>query len=104
MFGIQLAVQEAASNIVLHGLVPGSSQEIATELCLEGTVVHIDIIHEGIPFSPENVPSPSFDGSRDHGFGVFLINQLMDEVSYTFTQGQNRIALSKDLSRSEEQC
>ena len=36
----------------------------------------------GAPFDPTTVPPPLFDGSRDSGFGVYLIAKSVDEVRY----------------------
>jgi len=102
VFGIQLALQEAATNIMFHGLPPGFSQEISVSAKFEGSKLHLELDYDGIPFSRKNAPPPSFDGSRDHGFGLFLIDQLMDEVSYSSTEGHNTIRLSKELDRSQE--
>ena len=32
---------------------------------------------------PDQVAPPVFDGTREGGFGVYLIRQLVDEVHYT---------------------
>ena len=97
IFAVQLAVQEAATNVINHAGAADSSQGIRFELRMERTKAYIKLIYAGAPFSPENVPLPSFDGSRDHGFGVYLIDQLMDEVTYACVDGQNTILLMKDL-------
>ena len=102
LFKILLAVQEAATNVMFHGLQPQSSQDLTVQIRFERSALSVEIVYEGASFSPESVPAPSFDGSRDHGFGMFLIDQLMDEVSYTFTQGRNAIRLVKQLDRPKE--
>jgi anti-sigma regulatory factor (Ser/Thr protein kinase) len=38
--------------------------------------------HLGLPFDPAIVPPPSFDGSRESGFGVYLIAHSVDSVRY----------------------
>ncbi len=102
LFNLQLAVQEAATNIIFHGLLPDSSRQIAVTVHCEGPKLEIQLSYEGVPFSPENVPPPSFDGSRDHGFGLFLIDQLMDEVAYGHRNGRNTVSLTKHIGSIEE--
>ncbi len=102
IFGVQLALQEAATNIMFHGLQPGFSQEISVVARFEGSQLQLELAYDGLTFSRKNVPAPSFDGSRDRGFGLFLIDQLMDEVSYGFTEGHNTIRLSKELNGLQE--
>jgi hypothetical protein len=38
--------------------------------------------HLGVPFDPSRVPPPSFSGSRDSGFGVYLIEKSVDSARY----------------------
>ena len=50
----------------------------------------------GEPFDPAAVPPPAFNGSRENGFGVYMIAQSVDEVRYLRDErGRNRILLVK---------
>jgi len=44
--------------------------------------VSIRLRYLGAPFDPSEVPLPSFDGSRESGFGVFLIEKSVDVARY----------------------
>jgi anti-sigma regulatory factor (Ser/Thr protein kinase) len=58
--------------------------------------VAVRLHHLGDPFDPSAVPLPSFDGSRESGFGVYLITRSVDEVRYYRDErGGNCIALVK---------
>jgi anti-sigma regulatory factor (Ser/Thr protein kinase) len=103
LFNVQLAVQEAATNIIFHGLLPGTSPQVDVEVCCAGSKLQVRLTYKGVPFSPKDVPPPSFDGSRDHGFGLFLIDQLMDDVAYAHTDGQNIVSLTKKMDKIKEQ-
>ena len=100
--GMQLALQEAATNIMFHGLQSDALREIAVAARFEGTKLRLELTYDGLEFTGKNLPPPCFDGSRDHGFGLFLINQLMDEVSYTSVEGHNTVLLSKELTGLQE--
>jgi serine phosphatase RsbU (regulator of sigma subunit)/anti-sigma regulatory factor (Ser/Thr protein kinase) len=102
LFRLQLALQEAAANIICHGTRPGLPLEISVDAHFEGSNLYLELAYDGLAFSRESAPAPSFDGSRDHGFGLFLIDQLMDEVTYSFTEGRNSIRLSKELNGLQE--
>ena len=41
------------------------------------------LVDWGRSFVPESVPAPAFDGSKDHGFGIYIIEQAVDEIEYT---------------------
>ncbi len=56
--------------------------------------------HLGPSFDPSEVPLPAFDGSRESGFGIYLIAKSVDEVRYYRDErGRNCIALTKRFRR-----
>jgi phosphoserine phosphatase RsbU/P len=80
---LELAVTEAASNIIRHayrGRTDGRVQLVA-EAFLDRIV--IQFFHQGAAFDPTTVTPPVFDGSREGGFGVYIIAHSVDEVSYS---------------------
>lgn len=77
-----LAVQETATNIVRHGYFDEGSRPIRVVLEASPDEVQLLFCYPGKPFDPESVPPPVFDGTREGGFGVYLIRQLVDEVRY----------------------
>ncbi|HLW88059.1 MAG TPA: ATP-binding protein [Terriglobales bacterium] len=82
---IDLAVQEALANAVVHGCKGDASKTIRCRLNgdQQGRVV-ISVTDPGPGFRPEIVPDPKrAEGLYgDHGRGVYLIRQLMDEVQF----------------------
>jgi len=77
-----LAVQETASNIVRHGYHDEASRPIRVVLEVSADEVRLFFHYPGRDFDPEQVPPPAFDGTREGGFGIYLIRQLVDEVHY----------------------
>jgi anti-sigma regulatory factor (Ser/Thr protein kinase) len=93
---LELAVNEAASNVMKHAYHGRTDQRIylAAEAFPDHVVVQLH--HLGDPFDPSAVPPPSFDGSRESGFGVYLITMSVDGVRYYRDErGGNCIALVK---------
>jgi anti-sigma regulatory factor (Ser/Thr protein kinase) len=43
----------------------------------------IEFVDKGKGFNPETVPQPEFDGSREGGFGLYIVSQIVDDVVYT---------------------
>jgi serine/threonine-protein kinase RsbW len=80
---LELAVNEAASNIIRHGYAgrPDGRIEIVADASDPGAL-RIELRHRGEPFDPAAVPAPAFDGTREGGFGVYLIAQTVDDVRY----------------------
>jgi serine/threonine-protein kinase RsbW len=93
---IALAVQEALANAVIHGCNSDPSLEVRCRLQRDekGRIVII-VTDPGPGFRPEAVSNPrqSENLYQDHGRGVYLIRQLMDEVQ--FENGGNQIRMWK---------
>lgn len=79
---LDLAVQEAAANVIHHAYGNTAGQPIHLDVSALPDEVEVILTHHGADFDPVGVPSPRFDGSRTGGFGVHLIRELMDEVEY----------------------
>jgi serine/threonine-protein kinase RsbW len=84
-FEVALAVQEALANAVVHGCGNDPSKQVRCRLQsdAQGRIVII-VTDPGPGFRPE-VLSDATRGKKlyaDHGRGVYLIRQLMDEVHF----------------------
>ena len=100
LFHMELAANEVASNIIKHAYEGQTDQRIQVVAEAYDDRISVNLYHDGTPFDPDAVSPPTFDGSREGGFGVFIIQQSVDEVSYTQDeQGRNCISLS--LRRQE---
>ena len=94
LFHLELAANEAASNIIKHAYAGESDRQIEVVAEAYDDRISLHLFHEGAPFDPQAVAPPAFDGSREGGFGVFIIQQSVDEVDYTRdAQGRNCISL-----------
>jgi serine/threonine-protein kinase RsbW len=82
---IELALSEALANAVVHGAKADASKIVECDVaCDQNRGMLIVVRDPGPGFDPQNVPSP-LQGENlysDHGRGIFLINQLMDEVKF----------------------
>ena len=92
VFHIQMAVDEACSNVIEHAYAGAEAGEIElTCVCDAGGELRIDIRDHGRPFDPEDVPTPSIRNGPDNldeinvgGLGLFFMRKLMDEVTFRF--------------------
>jgi serine/threonine-protein kinase RsbW len=93
---VALAVQEALANAVVHGCGNDSSKQVRCRLKSDpqGRIVII-VTDPGPGFSPALLSDPMRNENlyADHGRGVYLIRQLMDEVQ--FEQNGNEIRMWK---------
>ena len=82
---IQLALNEALANAVVHGAKADPSKSIECDVaCDETRGVLIVVRDPGKGFDPTKIPNPLAGENvySDHGRGIYLINQLMDEVKF----------------------
>lgn len=79
---LELALDEAATNIILHAYQKRQGQPIEITVEVDADRASVSLYHAGCAFDPGSIPPPSFDGTRESGFGLFLIRQSVDEVEY----------------------
>ena len=100
---LELAVTEAASNIIRHayrGRTDGHLQVVAN--AFPDRVV-VQFFHQGTAFNPAAAKPPAFDGSREGGFGMYIIAHSVDEVSYGYdTQKGHCVSLVKKRTALKE--
>jgi len=93
---LELAVNEAASNIMKHAYHGRTDRRIHLESEAFPARVAIRLHHLGDAFDTSSVSPPALDGSRESGFGIHLITKCVDEVRYyRDDRGRNCIALAK---------
>ena len=89
IYNVQLAVDEAFTNIVEHAYGGEGDDEIQCNCQIAGDGLTISLKDCGHPFDPESVPDPDLDSDLNErkvgGLGLFFIHELMDEVDFTFT-------------------
>jgi serine/threonine-protein kinase RsbW len=84
-FEVETALREALANAIIHGCGRDPSKEVEFVVaCDEERGMLIVVRDPGEGFDPSALPSP-IQGQQifaTHGRGIYLINQLMDEVRY----------------------
>lgn len=100
-----LAVEEACTNIVEHGLRGDDHNEACIEVCCqrEQDRLIIKVIDTGAAFDPLTVPDPdpkaSIDERSEGGWGIYFIKKLMDEVAYRVEGGRNYLTMIKRVAQ-----
>jgi len=96
---VLLAVDEAATNIIIHGY-RGRSGLVELEVSRADDALVIRLHDRATPFDPTEVPPPDLTLPLEQrpvgGMGIYLMQQLMDEVTYRTTpQGGNWLTMLK---------
>jgi len=95
-----LAVDEAVSNCVEHGL-RGTEGEIEVCVVQQQDALRVIVRDDGALFDPTRALTAPLDVSpldraRPGGFGVELMHRLVDQLDYRITgEGQNELTLLK---------
>jgi serine/threonine-protein kinase RsbW len=90
-YNVQLAVQELCTNIVRHAYEEAKPEEriyITITLYVHPRRLSVELLDNGKFFDESLVQEPDLEDSQIHGYGLFIIKSLMDEVTYT-RQGQH---------------
>jgi serine/threonine-protein kinase RsbW len=86
---VQLAVDEACSNIIQHAYGGEGRGYIKCTCCIDSDGLTMTLTDHGASFDPDSVPEPDLQGDlecrAEGGLGVYIMRQLMDEVRYEFT-------------------
>ncbi len=94
---IELALQEALANAVVHGAGGDASKPVAVSVaCEEDRGILVVVRDPGPGFDPHKIPSPVVGENifESHGRGIYLINRLMDHVE--FAHGGTEIRMRKN--------
>ena len=82
---IELALTEALANAVVHGAKNDPSKVIECDVACDNQHGVLIIVRDPGPgFDPGKIPDPCHGENiyANHGRGIYLINQLMDEVKF----------------------
>ena len=89
-YEVQLAVDEACSNIIEHAYGGEGKGEIEITCNVTADGIEIVLKDKGKPFDPDIVKEIEVGGPLEdlgnRGSGVFLMRKLMDEVQFEFTK------------------
>ena len=99
---LELGLTEVVSNVCRYSYSGGSKNPILIQVNASRERVVFEVHHWGKEFHPS--PGPvNLDLSKDNGFGLFLMDQIFDEVIYSHgTNGRQRIVLLKGLDSKGE--
>ena len=82
---IELALTEALANAVIHGAKGDPSKIIECDVACDGEGAMLIVVRDPGPgFDPSKIADPCHGENiySNHGRGIYLINQLMDEVRF----------------------
>ncbi len=102
---LELAVDEACSNVIEHAYGHDATKEVIVRATFDRDVLRIDVEDTGRGFDPESVPQAELERlvrqRKSGGLGMRLMKSLMDEVHYEIEPGiKNELHMIKRLRKS----
>lgn len=99
---IEVAVEEIFINISSYAYHPENGNAVVrVEVGKDPVSVTITFLDHGVPYDPLAKADPDVHQSADQrsigGLGIFMTKKIMDDVSYTYQDGQNILKLKKNL-------
>ena len=95
VYNIQLAADEAASNIIEHAYEGVSNGLLELSCGVKGNIITIILVDHGESFDPSEIPLPDLKADLSErkigGLGIFLMRKLMDEVHYEAKPNKNNV-------------
>jgi anti-sigma B factor antagonist len=96
LFGLALALEECASNIVNHALQRDAHRTFHASLEQAGNEFRIELRDGGPAFDPtQAAPKGSPADDAPGGWGLELVRRHVDEIRYTRDGGENVLRLMK---------
>lgn len=96
---IQLAVDEAYTNIIKHAYNSDDSKKVMINLEFDGDKMVVTLTDHGIGFDIEKYRGPNLkkqiEKKKRGGMGVYLMRKLMDDVSYQVKNQKNVLRMCK---------
>jgi serine/threonine-protein kinase RsbW len=99
---VEICMTEALNNVIKHAYNGDETQDIDITVKKDKNFFEIEIVDLGIPRSSLVVNDLDFDPKDinnlpESGMGLFIIQQLMDEMKYYIEEGKNHFILKKWL-------
>ena len=100
---IELAVDEACTNVIEHAYQHAEDQDINIDAKIGRNKLTIIVTDRGKTFAPKEIKMPNMEQYiaelRVGGLGIYLMKTLMDEVQYQkISGGKNQVKMVKYLA------
>ena len=100
---LELVVEEAFVNIASYAYSPATGS-VTIERAVEKEPAAVCVVFKdcGVPYNPLEKPDPDITAPVEKrpigGFGIFLVKNNVDAISYEHKDGQNILRIRKNLS------
>ena len=101
-YAVNLSIDEILTNTISYGYDDDGEHRIDLTFRVDGETLAVVIVDDGRPFDSSTEREPDVDASLEEralgGLGLFLVQQMMDDVAYRRTDDRNVITLRKSTA------
>lgn len=99
---LNLALEEAVVNVMTYAYPEGTAGTVDIDIKTNGEQLTCVLSDSGTPFDPTQTPDADTTLSAEErpigGLGIFLVRQIMDDISYQYVDNKNVLTLTKTLN------
>jgi serine/threonine-protein kinase RsbW len=97
VFGVTVALEECASNIVDHTFNRNAQQKFRVQFEMNGESISVELRDRGPHFDPTSVPARNRSEEETGGWGIQIVRRHTDDVQYRREGGENILTLKKKV-------
>ena len=98
---LTLALEEVVSNVILYAYPQKMGEDITITAQLDGGTLVFTITDKGEEFDPTKVEEADVtldaEDRQIGGLGIFIVRNIMNEVTYQRLEGKNILTLKKNI-------
>lgn len=102
---LNMVFDELINNIISYGYKDNDRHTITVRAEINGDCLMVTVEDGGIPFNPFLLETPDVSSDIEDrqigGLGIFLVKEVMDDVTYQRVQNSNRVTLLKHLNAEQ---
>ena len=106
-YAVNLSIDEILTNTISYGYDDDAEHRIDLTFRVDGETFVVVIVDDGRPFDSSTERDADVDASLEEralgGLGLFLVQQMMDDVAYERRDHRNVITLRKRTVEEAEQ-
>lgn len=99
VYSVEMAVDEACSNIIEHAYGGEGRGNIRCTCWVTNEALTVSLQDTGRSFDPSTVDKPNLSSNLEerqaHGLGLYFIRQWMDDVQFELNGRQNTLIMVK---------
>lgn len=103
LYQLELSLVEVVNNVILHAYNKQEGREIEVTILLAEDHIRFQVVDSGKQFVPKKVNKTGMplnvNDLPESGMGLFIIHQLVDEISYEQREGKNVTTLFKYIPK-----